>query len=168
MSKAQQFKSKNNRPNFLWVYAIIGIIFMGIWVVTGQFAPQPEKINRNEVKAMLENQWVKRVVLVNDRNVEVSLKSQAELDTMASVIQSERDSLLTALSDSNASNDILTNYPELYLYGALAESAPFIMQDERINTWGNLYKEALKNANETSSRGSTTSSPLQMSTSQVA
>ena len=56
---------------------------MGIWVVTGQFAPQPEKINRNEVKAMLENQWVKRVVLVNDRNVEVSLKSQAELDTIA-------------------------------------------------------------------------------------
>lgn len=75
---------------------------------------------------------------------------------------------LTALSDSNTSNDILTNYPELYLYGALAESAPFIMQDERINTWGNLYKEALKNANETSSRGSTTSSPLQMSTPQVA
>ncbi len=103
MSKAQQSKSKNNRPNFLWVYAFIGIIFMGIWVVTGQFAPQPEKINRNEVKAMLENQWVKRVVLVNDRNVEVSLKSQAELDTMASVIQAERDSLLTALSDSKAS-----------------------------------------------------------------
>lgn len=102
MSKAQQSKSKNNRPNFLWVYAIIGIIFMGIWVVTGQFAPQPEKINRNEVKAMLENQWVKRVVLVNDRNVEVSLKSQAELDTMASVIQAERDSLLAALSDSKA------------------------------------------------------------------
>ena len=40
---------------------------------------------------------------------------------------------LTALSDSNASNNILTNYPELYLYGALAESAPFIMQDERLN-----------------------------------
>ena len=76
---------------------------MGIWVVTGQFAPQPEKINRNEVKAMLENQWVKRIVLVNDRNVEVSLKSQAELDTMASVIQAERDSLLTALSDRKAS-----------------------------------------------------------------
>ena len=47
---------------------------------------------------------------------------------------------LTALSDSNASNDILTNYPELYLYGALAESAPFIMQDERINTWGIFIK----------------------------
>ena len=103
MSKTQQSKSNNNRPNFLWVYAIIGIIFMGIWVVTGQFAPQPEKINRNEVKAMLENQWVKRVVLVNDRNVEVSLKSQDELDTMASTIQAARDSLLTTLSDNKAS-----------------------------------------------------------------
>ena len=75
---------------------------------------------------------------------------------------------LTTLSDSNATNTILTNYPELYLYGALAESAPFIMQDERINVWGTLYKEALKNANDTSSRGSTTTSPLQMSTPQVA
>jgi len=75
---------------------------------------------------------------------------------------------LDTLSDTNTTNTILTNYPELYLYGALAESAPFIMQDERINTWGTLYKEALKNANETSSRGSTTTSPLQMSTPQVA
>ena len=75
---------------------------------------------------------------------------------------------ISALSDSNTTNTILTNYPELYLYGSLVESAPFIMQDERINTWATLYKEALKNANETSSRGSTTSSPLQMSTPQVA
>ena len=86
----------------------------------------------------------------------------------ATTLQINYYKTLTSLSDSNATNTILTNYPELYLYGALAESAPFIMQDERINTWGNLYKEALKNANETSSRGSTTSSPLQMSTPQVA
>jgi hypothetical protein len=74
---------------------------------------------------------------------------------------------LTALSDSNATNDILTNYPELYLYGALAESSPFLMQDERLNIWAGLYKEALGSANLASSRGSTTSSPLQMSSSQV-
>jgi hypothetical protein len=86
----------------------------------------------------------------------------------ATTLQINYYKTLTALSDSNATNDILTNYPELYLYGSLAESAPFIMQDERINTWATLYKEAIKNANETSSRGSTTSSPLQMSTPQVA
>ena len=105
MSKTEHSKGKNNQPNFLWIYAIIGTIFLGIWVVTGQFAPQPEKINRNEVKAMLENQWVKRVVLVNDRNVEVSFKSRDELDTMASLIQAERDSLLSVLTDSMASLD---------------------------------------------------------------
>ena len=55
---------------------------------------------------------------------------------------------LDTLSDSNTTNTILTNYPELYLYGALAESAPFIMQDERINVWGTLYKEALKKSRE--------------------
>ena len=103
MSKTEHSKGKNNRPNFLWIYAIIGMIFLGIWVVTGQFAPQPEKINRNEVKAMLENQWVNRVVLVNDRNVEVSLKSQDELDTIASTIKTERDSLIATLSDRKAS-----------------------------------------------------------------
>ena len=75
---------------------------------------------------------------------------------------------ITSLSDSNTTNDILTNYPDLYLYGALAESAPFLMQDERLSTWATLYKEALDKANEASRRGSTTSSPLQMSTPQVA
>ena len=86
----------------------------------------------------------------------------------ANTLQINHYKKLTALSDSNATNDILTNYPELYLYGALAESAPFLMQDERLDTWAGLYKEALKNANESSSKGSTTSSPLQMSSTQVA
>ena len=86
----------------------------------------------------------------------------------AQTLQINHYKKVSALSDSNATNDILTNYPELYLYGALAESSPFLMQDERLNIWAGLYKEALKNANESSSKGSTTSSPLQMSATQVA
>ena len=86
----------------------------------------------------------------------------------ATTLQINHYKKLTALSDTNTTNDILTNYPELYLYGALAESSPFLMQDERLQVWAGLYKEALKNANESSSKGSTTSSPLQMSSSQVA
>jgi hypothetical protein len=54
------------------------------------------------------------------------------------------------------------------LYGSLAESSSFTFQDERIQTWGSLYKEAIKNANETAERGFTTSSPIQMSTPMVA
>ena len=37
------------------------------------------------------------------------------------------------------------------------------MQDERLATWAGLYKEALKNANLSSEKGSITSSPMQMS-----
>jgi hypothetical protein len=82
----------------------------------------------------------------------------------ATTLQIDFYKKLTALSDSNTTNDILTNYPELYLYAALAESSPFLMQDERLQVWAGLYKDALLSANEASSRGSTTTSPLQMTT----
>jgi len=81
----------------------------------------------------------------------------------AETLQIDFYKTLTPLSESNTTNTILTNYPELYLYGALAESSPFLMQDERLNTWASLYKEALKNANLSSQKGSITSSPMQMS-----
>lgn len=81
----------------------------------------------------------------------------------AKTLQIDFYKTLTPLSESNTTNTILTNYPELYLYGALAESSPFLMQDERLNTWASLYKEALKNANLSSQKGSITSSPMQMS-----
>ncbi len=73
----------------------------------------------------------------------------------------------TALSDDNTSNDILTNFPELYLYAALSESAPFLMADERLQVWAGLYKEGIKTANESAQRGRTSSAPLQMSASRV-
>lgn len=86
----------------------------------------------------------------------------------ANTLQIDYFKTITPLSDSNPTNSILTNYPELYLYGSLAESSSFTFQDERIQTWGSLYKEAIKNANETAERGFTTSSPVQMSTPMVA
>jgi len=69
----------------------------------------------------------------------------------------------TALSSSNTTNDILTYFPDLYLYSALAESEPFLMNDERLQVWASLYKEGVKTANESAQRGRTSSAPLQMS-----
>ena len=37
---------------------------------------------------------------------------------------------------SNGANWLLTLAPDLYLYGALLESAPYIKEDGRIQTWG--------------------------------
>lgn len=49
-----------------------------------------------------------------------------------------------ALSGSTASNWVLVNCPDLYLYGSLAQSAPFLKNDERIATWAALYNNGLK------------------------
>lgn len=58
----------------------------------------------------------------------------------------------TALSDQDTTNDILTNYPDLYLYGALLAAEPFLMNDPRILTWKGLYESALQKANEMMSK----------------
>jgi hypothetical protein len=47
-----------------------------------------------------------------------------------------------ALSDENQTNALLAASPALYLYGALLQAAPFLLDDARMQTWGTLYNEA--------------------------
>lgn len=54
---------------------------------------------------------------------------------------------LTALSGSNASNSLLALAPDVYLYAALAASAPFLINDERVAVWEGLYKDARDSLN---------------------
>ena len=42
---------------------------------------------------------------------------------------------LPALSNSNPTNALLRDAPDLYLFGALAESAPYLQHDERVPMW---------------------------------
>ena len=58
----------------------------------------------------------------------------------------------TALSDSNTSNNILAQAPDIYLYGALIASAPFLMDDPRLTVWAELYKESVRGANRLANR----------------
>lgn len=53
------------------------------------------------------------------------------------------------LSDSVATNAILDVAPDAYLYGALLASAPFLLNDERVQLWGTLYAQARDSLNET-------------------
>lgn len=48
---------------------------------------------------------------------------------------------------TNASNWLLALAPDLYLYGALLESAPYIKEDGRIQTWGIGFTSALNDLN---------------------
>ena len=48
---------------------------------------------------------------------------------------------------SNGTNWLLALAPDLYLYGALLESAPYIKEDARIQTWGLGFTSALADLN---------------------
>ena len=48
---------------------------------------------------------------------------------------------------TNSSNWLLALAPDLYLYGVLLESAPYIKEDARIQTWGVGFTGALNDLN---------------------
>ncbi len=50
------------------------------------------------------------------------------------------------LSETNETNDILTYFPQIYLYGALLEATAFVTADQ-ITTWAAAYQEAVDKAN---------------------
>jgi len=54
---------------------------------------------------------------------------------------------LDALNSGNTTNWVLTTYPNAYLYGSLLHSAPYLMEDQRINTWATFYQKAIDDIN---------------------
>tara|TARA_R100001463_G_scaffold59_1_gene259 strand:+ start:3891 stop:4508 length:618 start_codon:yes stop_codon:yes gene_type:complete len=51
---------------------------------------------------------------------------------------------LVALSDSNTSNIILENYPDLYLFGSCFEGALFLNDTEQSQRFGGIYAKVLQ------------------------
>ena len=48
-----------------------------------------------------------------------------------------------ALTSSNPTNWIITNAPDVYLYGCLLEAEPFIMNDQRVALWAAAFDRAI-------------------------
>jgi len=46
-----------------------------------------------------------------------------------------------------ATNPILADTPDLYLYGALCESAPYLLHDERLPMWESRFRQIVKDVN---------------------
>lgn len=55
-----------------------------------------------------------------------------------------------ALSDSNTTNWLLSEAPDVYLYGALLHSAPYLAEDERIGVWAQMYSASVAQLNNAS------------------
>jgi hypothetical protein len=71
-----------------------------------------------------------------------------------------------ALAD-NDPNWLLTLAPDLYLYGALLESAPYIKEDGRIQTWALGLSTALDGLNNLGLTSTFNAGPMRMSISGV-
>ena len=56
------------------------------------------------------------------------------------------------LSASNATNTILTNFPDAYLYGSLIHTAPYLGDDQRTQVWASLYQNTISAINSQSER----------------
>ena len=52
------------------------------------------------------------------------------------------------LSETNVTNWLLEEAPDLVLYGALLEATPFIKDDDRLLVWGQMFAGAMKGANK--------------------
>lgn len=59
---------------------------------------------------------------------------------------------IPALSVTNTTNWLLTKAPEIYLYGSLIESAPFMEDDARLATWISLFKAAVDELQQADTR----------------
>jgi len=54
---------------------------------------------------------------------------------------------IPALSDTNTTNWLLTNWPDAYLWASLIAATPFIMNDARLPVWQGLYSQAISGIN---------------------
>lgn len=59
---------------------------------------------------------------------------------------------ISSLSDSNTTNWLLETAPDVYLYGALLHSAPYLQEDARLAVWAQMYSAAVQNLNNASER----------------
>lgn len=51
---------------------------------------------------------------------------------------------LVALSDVDTTNYVILNAPDVYLYGSLAQSAPYLREDPRVELWSGKFEMSLK------------------------
>lgn len=67
---------------------------------------------------------------------------------------------IPALSDSTPTNWLLVKAPDVYLYGALTHAAPFLMDDQRLQTFGQVYLSRVESLREESEKSLHSGSPL--------
>jgi len=67
---------------------------------------------------------------------------------------------IPALSNTNTTNWLLTKAPDVYLYGALTHAAPFLMDDQRMPVFSQIYLARVQSLQDESQKALHSGSPL--------
>jgi hypothetical protein len=67
---------------------------------------------------------------------------------------------IPALADDNTTNWLLDLAPDLYLYGALLEAAPYLHEDERVAVWASAVGAGFEQLNKLSEEATYNAGPL--------
>jgi hypothetical protein len=67
---------------------------------------------------------------------------------------------IPALSDSNPTNWMLLKAPDVYLYGAMVHASPYLMDDPRVQVFGQIYLSRVESLNEEATKSLHSGSPL--------
>lgn len=71
---------------------------------------------------------------------------------------------VTPLSDSVSTNWLLTQWPDVYLYGSLIHSAPYLKEDDRLDVWSAIYDRLTTDINASDERAQYSGSTLKART----
>ncbi len=69
---------------------------------------------------------------------------------------------IPALADDATTNWMLTNHPDVYLYGSLVQAEPYLKNDKRVPMWKSLYEVALKQIEDADKKARWNGGPLQI------
>lgn len=69
---------------------------------------------------------------------------------------------LSKLSSTNTTNWLLTQAPDVYLYGSLMQAAPYLKDDSRIPVWAAIYTRGLEELQIADDRGATSGGAIMM------
>ena len=69
---------------------------------------------------------------------------------------------ITALSDSNATNNVLSRHPDAYLSGALAEAYTYLMDEQRAAVYDGKFSRAIEEIKRDEQRAHYGTGTLQM------
>lgn len=72
--------------------------------------------------------------------------------------------MLPPLGIVNETNWLLAFYPNIYLYGSLLQAAPFLKNDDRLQTWTTLHSDAMEKLHLADERAKYAGAPLRVRT----